>query len=43
MNDINTVPKGNKKMTKERKEILEKIAEKAFKNNKAVFDRLNEI
>jgi len=30
-------------MTKERKEILEKIVEKTLKENKAVFNRLNDI
>jgi len=30
-------------MTKERKEILEKLVEKTLKENKAVFNRLNDI
>lgn len=43
MNDINTTTEMEHKMTKERKEILEKVVEKAFKENKAVFERLDEI
>lgn len=43
MNDINNVTKKVSKMTKERQEILEKVVEKAFKDNKAVFERLDEI
>lgn len=30
-------------MTDERREMLEKVVEKALKDNKAVFERLNEI
>lgn len=43
MDDINTVTGKMPYMTKERKEILQKVVEKAFKDNKAVFDRLDEI
>lgn len=43
MNDINNTTKKEIKMTKERREILEKVVEKAFKDNKVVFDRLDEI
>jgi hypothetical protein len=43
MNDINNTTKKETEMTKERREILEKVVEKAFKDNKAVFDRLDEI
>ncbi len=44
MNDINKeVHKGHIDMTKERKELLEKVVAKAFKDNKAVFERLDEI
>jgi hypothetical protein len=30
-------------MTKDRKELLTKVAQKAFKDSKAVFERLDEI
>lgn len=43
MNGINKEVKETKQMTKERKEILEKVVEKAFKENRAVFERLDEI
>lgn len=43
MNNINRVTKRGSQMTKERQQILEKVVEKALKDNKAVFDRLNEI
>lgn len=43
MRGISNVTKMVSKITKERREILEKVVEKAFKDNKAVFDRLDEI
>ena len=43
MKDMNNITKGKLKMTKDRKEILEKVVEKAFKEHKAVFERLDEI
>lgn len=43
MNDINNTTKKGTKMTKERREILEGVVAKAFKENKVVFERLDEI
>lgn len=43
MNAINRVTKGVSQMTEERRQILEKVVDKALKENKAVFERLNEI
>lgn len=43
MNEINNTTEKRTKMTKERREILEKVVQKAFKDNKAVFERLDEI
>lgn len=43
MNDINKQRRDGEKMTKERQEILEKVVDKLLKENKVIFERLNEI
>jgi len=43
MKELDNVTKGKSSMTKERKELLDKVVAKAFKDNKAVFERLDEI